>query len=99
MAKGCEICELLEILHLIQPNLDIEDEFVWWKNKQRFSVKNSYERLTELSNSGSFVAEDILRGFDKLWRRKVPRKVLIFGWRLMLTRLPTRIVCLHCEPT
>lgn len=32
-----------------------------------------------------------MEALRRLWRTKAPSKILIFGWRLVLNRLPTRL--------
>jgi hypothetical protein len=34
--------------------------------------------------------DNVLVAINKLWRNDVPSKVCVFGWRLLLQRLPTR---------
>lgn len=34
--------ELMDILQMVQPKPDMEDNFVWWKYDNGFSVKSSY---------------------------------------------------------
>jgi hypothetical protein len=37
----------------------------------------------------------ILAALKKLWKIDVPSKVLVFGWRFILDRLPTRLALNH----
>ncbi|GAU45905.1 hypothetical protein TSUD_280460 [Trifolium subterraneum] len=38
---------------------------------------------------------NVLNAIRQLWRNDVPSKVLFFGWRLLLERLPTRVALNH----
>lgn len=42
-----EFNQLKLILQEIQPCLEIEDEFIWWKHCNEFSVKNNCATLME----------------------------------------------------
>jgi hypothetical protein len=54
-----------------------------------FSVKSCYDFL--LDNNQVVVFDPaMLDLFKNLWRNDSPSKVLIFGWRLLLDRLPTK---------
>jgi hypothetical protein len=59
-----------------------------------FSVKSCY---TLLLDKRQFVALDleVLENLKKLWKNDVPSKVSVFGWRLLLERLPTREALHH----
>lgn len=43
----------------------------------------------EILNLGEYVVDNLLQELDKLWKLKVPSKILIFGKRLLLDRLLT----------
>ena len=51
----------------------------------QFSTKSAYNVMRGVLSEGT---EDI--AFEELWRLKVPNKILIFTWRLLRDRLPTR---------
>jgi hypothetical protein len=38
---------------------------------------------------------NVLAAIKKLWKIDIPSKVLVFGWRLLLARLPTRSALNH----
>ncbi|MCI28702.1 putative ribonuclease H protein [Trifolium medium] len=54
-----------------------------------FSVKSAFMYLQNM-----FMMDDIntstVTALHKLWSNNVPSKVSIFGWRLLLEKLPTR---------
>jgi hypothetical protein len=54
-----------------------------------FSVKSCYSLLLDQRQIEG-VEPDRLEAIKKLWKNDVPSKVLIFAWRLLLDRLPTR---------
>jgi hypothetical protein len=54
-----------------------------------FSVKSCYSFLLDSRQSEALDAA-VLDEVKKLWRNDLPSKVLVFGWRLLLDRLPTR---------
>jgi hypothetical protein len=62
-----------------------------WIPDQRgiFSVKSCYSMLLEQRQVDDGDS-DRLKVMKKLWRNDAPSKVLIFAWRLLLDRLPTR---------
>ena len=62
------------------------DEWVWMADSSgHFSAKSAYNVMRGDSSEG---AEDIV--FEELWKIKVPNKILVFAWRLLRDRLPTR---------
>jgi hypothetical protein len=54
-----------------------------------FSIKSYYSFLLETPQAEAIDA-DVLDAIKNLWRNDLPSKVLVFGWRLLLERLPTR---------
>ncbi|MCI01226.1 putative ribonuclease H protein, partial [Trifolium medium] len=82
--------ELLLILEEIKPCMDVVDRRKWIPQAAgSFSVQSSYTVMQNL-----FVMDDIdintERELKKLWLNDVPSKVSIFGWRLLLEKLPTQ---------
>ncbi|XP_058776665.1 uncharacterized protein LOC131650988 [Vicia villosa] len=80
----------LSILHNVQLKQQVDDSFVWWRNKNVFSVKGSYQTIEELSNVDVQVKESIILHMDPRWLTNAPNKILIFRWRLLLNQLPTK---------
>ncbi|KAK2406475.1 hypothetical protein QL285_042196 [Trifolium repens] len=54
-----------------------------------FSVKSCYNHLLE-NHQAAALDPDMCALFKNLWRNDSPSKVLVFGWRLLLDRLPTK---------
>jgi hypothetical protein len=54
-----------------------------------FSVKSAYQGV---QNRSALVELDdsTVSAFRNLWKTNVPLKITIFGWRLLLEKLPTR---------
>ncbi|KAL5142204.1 putative ribonuclease H protein [Glycine soja] len=62
------------------------DRWEWTGDRTgQYSAHNAYKMLMEESVGESW--EDC---FDKLWSVKVPTKITVFAWRLILDRLPTK---------
>jgi hypothetical protein len=60
-----------------------------------FTVKSSYTNLLDLRQVELQDAH-VLEVIQRLWKSYVPSKVNVFGWRLLLNRLPTRATLHHC---
>lgn len=43
-----QLAELGLVLHDIHLNPSVEDQFVWWKDQYNFSVKSSFQWLSDL---------------------------------------------------
>ncbi|XP_045802786.1 uncharacterized protein LOC123896448 [Trifolium pratense] len=84
--KVIDLSELLVgfSLHSLNP-----DKWKWLPDTSGlFSVKSCYQVLLE--NSEIIVLDsNVLTAIKHLWRNDAPSKVLVFGWRLFLDRLPT----------
>lgn len=88
--ENMELKELLDILHEVKPLPNIKDEFVWQRINKGFLIKSSYESLEELCYAENHVDECVLRSLDILWKTKVPGKGHLFGWNILINKLPTR---------
>ncbi|PNY05892.1 ribonuclease H [Trifolium pratense] len=85
-----------ELLYLQQLLLEVEvleDRTDNWKwkpdNSGMFSVKSAYSLL----QNGRTVREintNMITSLQQLWKNDIPSKVGVFGWRLLLEKLPTR---------
>lgn len=72
----------------LHPNTD--DKFVWRPDPTRvFTVKSCYNLLVDVVPEEP-VCDSLRRAFRDLWNLKIPSKILIFGWRVLLNRLPTK---------
>jgi hypothetical protein len=59
-----------------------------------FTVNSCYKMLIQSSNMAS-LDPNVLDAIQNLWKNDVPTKVNIFGWRLLLDKLPTRAALQH----
>jgi hypothetical protein len=83
----CTLKDLLAGLSLQQSCLD---RWRWIPDQIGiFSVKSCYSILLDQRQVDA-VDSDRLEALKKLWRNDVPSKVLVFAWRLLIDRLPTR---------
>jgi hypothetical protein len=82
--------ELLSLLHSVQPKHDERDRRKWVAHTAGFfSVKSAYSAL-ENSPFSQANGSNSTGIYKDLWSNNVPSKVSIFGWRLLIERLPTR---------
>lgn len=64
----------------------ISDSWEWSADSEgHYSTRSAYDLIGE--GAGDRRQEEC---FEKLWRMKVPARFLVFGWRLLRDRLPTR---------
>ncbi|XP_045797681.1 uncharacterized protein LOC123891843 [Trifolium pratense] len=52
-------------------------------------LKSCYFSLLE-TRQAEYVEENVLEVIKRLWKTDVPSKINVFGWRLLLNKLPTR---------
>lgn len=83
--------ELLLLLHGVKAKPHEENRFVWWKHKDGFSLKDGYKRIYESYFLVLTLDPLKIKVLDCLWKSKVPIKILIFGWILILNKLHTRM--------
>jgi len=70
---------------------NVEDEWRWnLEENGRFSVKSAYSKLEGLVLGEVAWEAPEKRVFENMWKSPVPSKVLAFGWRALLHRIPTR---------
>ncbi|KAI5413281.1 hypothetical protein KIW84_057761 [Lathyrus oleraceus] len=67
------------------------------EKSNRFSVKYCYVRIADQSNQNAILDEVVSGALKSLWMTKTLSKFLIFGWRLSLNHLPTRLNLARCE--
>ncbi|XP_058741653.1 uncharacterized protein LOC131614041 [Vicia villosa] len=67
----------------------VSDLFVWWKNPNGFSAKAIYEMTMEGDSRSQGLNENVSKELSSLWKTKISSKVSIFGWRLILNKIPT----------
>ncbi|XP_045831669.1 uncharacterized protein LOC123923074 [Trifolium pratense] len=83
--------EMSILLADIRPKKECLDHRKWLMNHAgMFTVKSAY---CFLQNRDSFLTinSNVVDALQDLWMNDVPSKVNIFGWRLLLARLPTRM--------
>jgi hypothetical protein len=92
---------LLTLLNSVQPKRNERDKRRWIAHTAGlFSVQSAYTVLMTNhvhSNNNDLAAldDDKVLALQKLWKNNVPSKVSIFGWRLLLEKLPTRESLFH----
>lgn len=82
---------LLLVLSRKIPLEGSEDSFVWRRNSLGFSVKAAYQMVLEGRVRVSSFDDNLLKVLIGFWKTKIPSKVLIFGWRLLLDRITTKV--------
>lgn len=73
------------ILKEVKLKLNLEDNFVWslWPGG-KFSVKSCYKGLRKLEEEEDEVDPESKEAAIRIWKSKVPSKIKIFGWRMLL---------------
>lgn len=84
------LSQLYAILQVVQLDLRRDDRFIWWRNSGGFSVSDSYCRMVIVELSGVVMEADKLWLLEFVWKTKAHSKVLLFGWRMVLSKLPLR---------
>ncbi|XP_058741005.1 uncharacterized protein LOC131613343 [Vicia villosa] len=80
---------LKNILSEIQPIPGAMDKCVWIPNSEKqFSVLSFYNVIIQVEDTGQ-LHESTKEALELLWETKVPSKIKIFNWRLLLDKLPT----------
>jgi hypothetical protein len=83
--------DLKMVIDQVQPRRDIIDRRKWIPHGVGlFSVQSAYSSLMDLSSTEALESNTAL-ALKKLWKTKVPSKASIFGWRLLLAKLPTKV--------
>ncbi|MCH83800.1 ribonuclease H protein, partial [Trifolium medium] len=82
--------ELQQMLEQVRPNRAVGDRRRWLPNTDGFfSVRSAYKALQN-KLEGAAIDSHIVAALNRLWKNNVPSKVSIFGWWLLLKKLPTR---------
>lgn len=55
-----------------------------------FSVKSTYEKLLDLVIAEDRWQEDEKMVFEGIWKSAAPLKVIVFSWKALLNRIPTK---------
>jgi hypothetical protein len=86
---------LKEILLDFSLNPNVVDRWRWKTGTMGlFSVRSCYSLLSE-SQATEEIDVNVLAAIKKLSKIDIPSKVLVFGWRLLLARLPTHSALNH----
>ncbi|XP_058734304.1 uncharacterized protein LOC131606034 [Vicia villosa] len=83
--------DLIRELGGTTPMVRLDDLFIWWKNSSGYPVKVAYDMLLEGRVRGLRLGGSLVKALDHFWKTKIPSKVLVFGWRLLLDKLPTKV--------
>jgi hypothetical protein len=82
--------DLILLLNQIRPCRVIEDRCKWLVSSTCiFSVNSAYVGLLNGAKMDS-LGESKMIALKRMWKNNVPSKISIFGWRLLLEKLPTR---------
>jgi hypothetical protein len=83
--------ELSLLLDQVHPGAANSDRRRWIPDAADvFTVKSTYTHLLNISGSDQQLDPTMEHVLKKLWSANVPSKVGIFGWRMLLGKLPTR---------
>ncbi|XP_058733994.1 uncharacterized protein LOC131605683 [Vicia villosa] len=84
------IQEVQGVMNLVPIKDNCVDNFSWALSSNGcFSVNSCYE-FFKASLSGPPMESNKVLAFNYLWKFKVPSRILCFGWRFLLNRIPTR---------
>ncbi|GAU29260.1 hypothetical protein TSUD_392100 [Trifolium subterraneum] len=85
-----QLGELNELLVSFSLSPNNPDSWRWVLGKTGlFSVKSCYDWLIDHKQHEE-LNFNVLSAIKQLWKNDVPSKVLVFGWRFLLDRLPTK---------
>jgi hypothetical protein len=87
--------ELLLLLDHFRPRRDMGDRRKWIPHAAgMFSVNSAYVSLLNRLEMEAIDSNTLL-ALKKLWKTNIPSKVAVFGWRLLLDKLPTKGALFH----
>jgi len=85
-----QLTKLQNQLHEIMPNMLIRDEMIWMLDRVNgFTVKSCYKEINSTYNRTNMEG-NLRKAIVGIWKTKVPSKIQVHGWRLLLGRLATR---------
>jgi len=77
--------ELCLLLHNVNLQVDKEDRCLWHlESSTVFTLRSAYKHLVNQHNTFTTVSP------KDLWHKDIPLKVVLFAWRLIRGRLPTK---------
>jgi hypothetical protein len=95
LSESQQLEVLQGLLYDFSLNSDFADRWKWKPGiLGSFSVRSYYIVLTD-SHPLEELEASLLAAIKKLWKIDVPSKVLVFGWRFILDKLPTRQALHH----
>ena len=78
--------EFIDQTAAIRPSTALKDSWLWGADsKGIFSTNSAYLYIKD-----DHLNEDQCLGFQHLWNIKIPPRALVFAWRLLWDRLPTK---------
>jgi hypothetical protein len=87
---------LLCLLDQLRPRYDSKDRRRWIPAVDGvFTVKSAYSSLQDRTVLPNLDDDDKMLALKKLWKNNIPLKVRVFGWRLLIEKLPTREALFH----
>ncbi|CAJ2652624.1 unnamed protein product [Trifolium pratense] len=90
LSEEQELSSLKELLMNVSLNPLCADRWRWIVGQAGlFSVKSCYDFLAQ-NGSTETINSRLLEAIQMMWNNNVPSKVSVFGWRLLLEKLPTR---------
>ncbi|XP_058762286.1 uncharacterized protein LOC131635664 [Vicia villosa] len=85
-----EAFSLIELLTNISPTLNAQDTLSWWPNQDgQFSVKSFYNLMHDRDSEDVLDTQSKL-AFKRIWKTSIPSRLKVFGWRVVLNRIPTK---------
>ncbi|GAU37021.1 hypothetical protein TSUD_207270 [Trifolium subterraneum] len=94
-AEELDLAELQVLLTGFSLNPTCCDRWKWIPDSVGdFTIKSCYNVLIHVGNT-VVLSPHLLVAIRKLWKNDLPSKVGIFGWRLLLEKLPTRAALAH----
>lgn len=68
----------------------IKEKCVWMANNNKLFSVNLFYKLIMQEEEVREVNETTMEALSVLWETKVPSKIKIFSWRMLLDKLPSR---------
>lgn len=91
-SNAAVLADFVAFFQDIQLNANEEDTWIWSIDRVRgFTVKSCYNWMcNRVTNDDNSSDDPVIKAWKSLWRCDIPSKVLVFCWRLLLRKLPTR---------
>ncbi|XP_058725517.1 uncharacterized protein LOC131596795 [Vicia villosa] len=95
-AAATQLFDLVILLSPVQSCHLIEDSFVRWRNSSGFTVSNAYDSILSFDSRTPPLDNSVILAFFHLWKKKVPSRIHLFGWRLIWNRLASKAELAKC---